>query len=275
MMLCAIKGQQFSRARDLSDDELSSHEKYWPLVIEAGSRLKLFNILQMNYQEWRDYLDELLTTAPGDPEQQHMELNRLILNYLSSAYMIHQHFDVSFKQRFRNDEKKCKEHEEVLARLSSKCWAFGFFFDFRGFVQHRGLAVGVYKRGVSATRVEISLSQDPAVLLKQSRDWKRSKLARHNADLDLIELLREFHLCMLNGYSRFIIDTFYPELVPADEFYSKLTIEALGQAPGRMVFIDNLSEDGTPIDKLELNIHHVPNNLFLEFGMTAPQGAKF
>jgi hypothetical protein len=172
-----------------------------------------------------------------------MELNRLILNYLSSAYMIHEHFSVTFKQRFRNDEKRKGEHEEFLKKLTTNCWAFGFFFDFRGFVQHRGLAVGGYSRSISATSVEISLRQNPLELLKEGRDWKRSKLSNYKGDLDLIMLLREFHLCMLNAYAPFVVNTFYPELEPADQFYSTLTNEATLQTPGgRMFFVDDPDE---------------------------------
>jgi hypothetical protein len=190
--------------------------------------------------------------------------------------MIHEHFEVSFNQRFRGDAEKRRGHKDFIDKQSKDCWAFGFFIDFRGFVQHRGFGLESYSRTISATSVKISLSQDSAALAKESRDWKRSKLAGSEGELDLVSLLREFHLRMLNDYFRFIVDTFYPELVPAAELYHSLTAEATKQTPGgRMIFARDLSAQETVGDKMTMAFEHVPNDLFLEFGITAPEDTKF
>jgi hypothetical protein len=77
MKLFAQLGPQLIPVRNLNEAEISDHAKYVPLIVEARNRLDLFQILQMNYREWRKYLDSLLSTRPSDGAQECLELNRL------------------------------------------------------------------------------------------------------------------------------------------------------------------------------------------------------
>src|SRR5271166_2918068 len=101
MKLVAQLGPQFTPVRDLTEAEISNHDQYVPVIVEARKSLDPFKILQMNYREWRRYLDSLLSTRPSDGTQECLELNRLLLNYLSSAYAILEHFKISHARRFR------------------------------------------------------------------------------------------------------------------------------------------------------------------------------
>ena len=85
------------------------------------------------------------------------ELNRLILNYLTLAYSIQEHFYVSFTQRFRKDLKKLEEYDDFIDRVSKASWAFAFILDYRGYVQHVGLAVTRNNRVASDTSVQIEV----------------------------------------------------------------------------------------------------------------------
>jgi hypothetical protein len=67
MKLFAQLGPQLIPVRNLNEAEISDHAKYVPLIVEARNRLDLFQILQMNYREWRKYLvNEAITMAMGN-----------------------------------------------------------------------------------------------------------------------------------------------------------------------------------------------------------------
>lgn len=273
MKLVAQLGPQFIGVRNLNEAEISEHAKYVPVIEEARSRLNLFKILQMNYREWREYLDSLLSLEPSD-ETQELELNRLLLNYLASAYAIREHFNDSHKRRFRHDPARKNSHEDFIEKLCANSFAFAFFLDFRDYVQHRALAIGDYNKTVTSTSVTFSITQNAARLLSdEKRCWRKSKLSTDKGDLDLVDLLQEFHVQMLQSYAKFVVETFFPELIPAAEFYGNLCKEVQHVRPGfRMVFVDDIDESNLP--QFEITAEQVPNDLFQKLGISV-KGTAF
>jgi len=133
-------------------------------------------MLSRNYSDWRRYLDRLLSANFKEDLDISEELNRLILNYLTLAYSAQEHFPVSLKQRFRNNAKKLQEYDDFVERLSKASWAFAFILDYRGYVQHAGLAVRRNNRVASETSIRIEVVVDAKTLLADKRQWERSRL---------------------------------------------------------------------------------------------------
>jgi len=256
--------------RDLEVSEVASHLKFTPIVAEARNRFNLFRILVENYTEWRSFLDSLLSIKPEQNKDEMLELDRLLLNYLTCAYTIQEHFKVSFQRRFRKDTAKQKDYAEFLDKLCATSWPFAFFLDFRSHVQHCGLGIGEFHRNVSATSVVLNVTHDATKLLEENKDWPRSKLTGKEGNLDLVTLLEEFHLRMLQHYAVYVAKTFLPEIFPAAEFYGRLTEEIhRASSDFRMVFHEEDIATKTEGDKhtLRLQLSFVPNDLFAELGI--------
>jgi hypothetical protein len=264
----------FGTVRDLTKAEIDNHVAYAKVFAEARDRLRLFRILDHNFREWRSYLDSLLTTQNIDSDKATENIDRLLLNYLSCAYAIKKHFEVSLRQRFRKDSKKLKQYADFVNQLCLRSWAFAFFLDFRGYVQHRGLGIGEYTRNVGSAVVNISITRNAADLVSESRDWKRSKLDASRGTLDLISLLEEFHIHMRQHYAEYVVNTFFPELLPAARFYANLTAEVHKKdAFSRMVFYEGDPKVTQHYDRTEyeLPLLFPPNDLFRELGILVKQ----
>lgn len=258
------------RVRDLTADEITSHDNFTKPLAEARNRLCLFLILQRNFQEWRSFIDDLLNPTTKEPEATVQELNRLLLNYLTCAYTIREHFEVSFQQRFRNDQVKQDEYEAFISSLCSSFWCFAFFLDFRGYVQHRGLGIGHYSHQITQTSVQISITADANDLLAESRNWKRSHLNASHGKIDLVSHLHDFHICMQSQFASFVAKTFYPELKPASDFYAALTKEAkIKDASARMMFMEDISTPTQNGGKTSIKpvLIQAPNSVFEELGI--------
>lgn len=206
-----------------------------------------------------------------------LHLDRLLLNYLTCAYTIRQHFQISFQRRFGRDETKRTEYRAFLDRLCAASRGFAFFLDFRHYVQHRGLGIGHYSRSFDQTSVTLTVTHDAASLVADSRnpsrDWHYSKLKGTEGTIEIIPLLKEFHGQMLKSYACFVVKTFFPELIAAAEFYGLLTAEVQAAHPGhRMVFSEQEPEirnDGGKTH-MNLNLIYIPNDLFAELGISNP-----
>jgi hypothetical protein len=64
---------------------------------------------------------------------------------------------------------------------------------------------------------------DAAQLFVENKNWKRCKLTGKEGELNLIELLQKFHQQMLPNYGGYVAKMFFPEWVPAIQFYAQPT----------------------------------------------------
>jgi hypothetical protein len=260
----------YHRVRNLTEDEVQKHQQFKKIVNEVSNRLKLFRFLETNYLEWSAYLKALLSPDHRNVEDEKDGLDRLLLNYLTCAYTIREHFKVSYRQRYRGDAAKLKEYEDFRAAVCKQHFGFAFFLDFRGFVQHKALPVGHFSKQVNLSSVKIEVTQDAVSLLRESREWEMCGLTANHGILDLPSLLQDFHLVMMKSYAEFVVRTMFPELLPAAEFYSALTEEVKAVNPDfRMVFLEGPlkpERDGS-IMRMNLQIVLVPNDVLAELGI--------
>jgi hypothetical protein len=256
--------------RELDATEVADHEKFTPIIAEAKNRFNLFRILAQNYLEWKSYVDSLLNAKTMNDGGEMLQLDRLLLNYLTCAYTIQEHFKVSFQQRFRKNIVKQKENHDFIDGLCKNSWEFAFLLDFRGYVQHCGLGVGHFNRDVTNTSVTLLVSHNAAVLVSQAYTWRHSKLTGKEGDLDLVVLLQEFHCRMMQQYAPHMAKTLYPDLFPAAEFYGRLAEEVRRiDSNFRMVFHPTEIHAKTEGDKqtVTLNLIVIPNDVFAELGI--------
>ena len=71
--------------RELAEEEQVNTSEYTKIAADARNRFKLFTILTKNYQEWNTYTQSLFTPQEGLTGDEMTELDRLQLNFLSSA----------------------------------------------------------------------------------------------------------------------------------------------------------------------------------------------
>lgn len=271
MQLAAWKASptEYHPVRDLSEEELASHERFREPFCDAENRFMLFRILELNYQEWISCIRSLLSVGGSQKINSRLKLNQLLLNYLTISYSITQHFERSYKQKFRRQKKMMERYDAFFRRVQNSCWAFCFFQDFRNYVQHCELPIGAFSRHESHHKVEVSVTHEASLLLRDYKEWRKCALTTAHGTLDLIDLLQHYHVRMTQDYATFVAKSFYPLLTEAQQFYSRLTVEAQKAHPGyRMVFGELTSkekEDGT--NAVNISCLEVPNDVYAELGI--------
>ncbi len=262
--------------RPLTEEELSQHAHLTEVVVEAKVRLKLFHLLSRNYEQWRAHLKAMLHPGPRDSSEDSQELDRLMFNFLAVAYGIGEHFRVSYRRRYRRDAIRLKEYDDLIASMCKKSWAFAFFLDYRNFAQHCGLPIGNFQRNEDAKSVSIAVTQDSADLLKEFKDWRYCRLTASHGTLDLIEMAEEYYRYLLGHYAPFIAMAFFPELLPAHQFYGRLTNEVTAKVPGaRMIFIASKEEwKERAHEKMKMTVVYPLNDVFGELGIRVNKGGQ-
>ena len=251
------------KVRDLTPQETQDHLEHTRVAAEAVEHFSLFKILVRNFTEWSDYLRSLF--HPGSLQaDEKLELNRLLLNYLTCAKAVIDHFEIAYSEQFPETDQK-GEFRKYLQRVREKNWASAFFQDFRNFVQHRGLPVGNFSRKFSETSITLHVQVDAASLVRDYDRWKYSQLTATNGSLDLVDLLRDYHQCTMQNVASFLARAFFPSLIPAHNFYAKMAAEVAKAAPAgyRMLLMDVISESN---ENLNLTWIEAPSNLFAMLG---------
>jgi hypothetical protein len=265
-------GNNFHFVRDLTEEELTNHERHIPVFMEASNRLKLFRILDLSYKEWKDYIELLRKPGERNWDVDYLQLDRLMLNYLATAFTLQNHFKVTFDRRFKKVPEKSKAYVDFLNEMCRNYWEFAFFFDFRDHVQHRGLGIGRFHRQVFTDFSEVTIVYDSAQLFAETKGrncWDRCKLAGTEGELKLVEMLDKFHQQMLQIYGNYVATKFGIELIPAAQFYATLTAEVQKINPAfKMFFGVIVPEENSNPQRAKLSLKLIPNDVLAELGLS-------
>lgn len=259
----------FTPIRELSDEETQELEHHKSLWIAAKNRFVLFKILNRNYSVWVNYIHSLLTSGDNLNDDQKAELDRLLMNFLSSAKALIDHFKQHWVQKHRDSERE-KEFLDFTNRLCAEEWAFGFFQDLRNFTQHCGLPVGNYQRSCSDTSVELIIGCDSAWLCENYDGWKKSNLDSDDGFLNYVSLTRAYWARLNQDLGRFLSREFAPPLIDTHNFFANLQKESLAiKSDSKYGLITGYDVHGE--NQFTYHWSSPPIDLFGDLGITVQQ----
>jgi len=251
--------------RELSEEEQTRSAEYTEVAVDARNRFKLFTILRKNYQEWSDYTRSLFTQEEGFTDDEIAELDRLQLNYLSSAKSLIDQFRQHWVQSHRNTDRE-KEYNDFIGRLGRNSWAFSFFQDLRNFTQHCGLPTGNYARTVNINSINILIEADVHWLLAHYDRWDKSKLTEVHGPLNLLELMREYNVYLHEHFGAFLAAEFAPSLLDAHNFFASLAKEVIDLQPkAQFKILTTVTKNG---NSFNYTLKTPPSNLLGSIGIS-------
>lgn len=148
------------------DKELTPEE--YTLFIEGISELhnyenlkRLYEIVVFNYNEFFLYneskkkalIEDCLSFTGNKKEyyDHHLNLNRLLLNYLSSFRTFIDHSETVIKRKFGKDSEETKTFKETTSKLYDNYFSYRFFHKLRNYSQHCELPISDFE--ISATNI--------------------------------------------------------------------------------------------------------------------------
>ena len=254
------------RLRALTKDEHRHYKEFLAITVKARNRFRMFKLLELNYRAWNSLIKALLRPETLHDDEM-LELDRMLLNFLTTARALLDHFTQYYVQTYQgtSEENKFGDHLELLG---TKNWAFGFFQDFRNFVQHCGLGVCNYSKHVGHRSVELKIEADADWLLHHYNGWACCKLQHSHGKLDLITLTQDYYHMLMHSVGPFLARAFFPKLVEAHNFFAIIGKEVNDAAPGhKAVLITDaklLTPDGK---KINLQMTELQTDVFAHIGI--------
>ena len=155
------KGSSISIASELTSDQ---HKELLASISELHdfeNNKRLFEIAIQNKEEFVDTLNrdirEMINSSlsiTGDKKKyykNHLNFNRLFLNFLSSVKTYIDHNETNIKRKYGSDSKEALEFRKITSYYFDNFFSYRFFSKLRNYAQHCGLPLQEFSISVTRT----------------------------------------------------------------------------------------------------------------------------
>jgi hypothetical protein len=135
--------------KELSKQEYDEYTKAKTRLMLFSRDQRLFEVVRMNYYDLQNalkkYQEEYIQNPSMDflrMESMYLDLNRLILNYLSTARAFVDQSRHNISTRCGEDSQRYKNFEKACSIAYDGCFSYRFLDKLRNYVQHCGMPLG-------------------------------------------------------------------------------------------------------------------------------------
>lgn len=202
--------------RDLSLEELKQYEMHIEKINSFEQDFSLYFITTLNYYDLQQAIKEHSISIINTDDRSiaraiMMDLNRRLINYMTSARSFVDHMETILKRKFGESSAEYITFKSATSKEFDDYFAYRFFYKLRNYAQHCGMPIsrihGKYNydtetKSTSDETVMILFSRDS--LLRNYSEWGKivkKDLINMEEDILINPYLEEFHqsLIRING----------------------------------------------------------------------------
>ncbi len=147
--LGVINGENFILVREILSSEYENYSRSAKRLVEFSSDQQLFTMVRLNYEEFEkqinDYLEQYIHNSAMNWKQMEfmsLNVNRIILNFLSIIRTFLDHTETKIKKRYGKDSGRLQRFKEICTQLYDNNFSYRFLYKLRNYAQHCGMPVG-------------------------------------------------------------------------------------------------------------------------------------
>ncbi len=233
-----FENNELSGERYLTTQEYEKFTRSHTFILNCKQIISLYNIIVRNFNELIDYDDKLneillrgdYPVIQNETKNIHIDINRLLLNYMSSVRLYVDYLKTQFS---RNESLKpmLDDYRLILAKCYDNSFPYRFFYKLRNYAQHIDLpieTISLKMKRISKGKYTYSIPIyfDTVSLLEKYKEWHIVKKDLENGpeNLNVYDILQE-HFVSVNYIN--------------NEVYLLIKIAASQHA----LFLNNLTRD--------------------------------
>lgn len=231
LVIYEVKGnyKAFRHTDELTQDELKIISDFKKQYINYASYRDLFHASFDNYLELSRYLEKKESNEDTDGFGGiSSNVNRMLINYLSSMKMFVDHTEIKFKKSYGAKSDIFKKWKALTSTEYDKHFAYRFLYKLRNYTQHIGFPIdSVSVHHVDREKRVIIPYFVRDKLLESSFDWDsrlKKDLNEQSNDFRVFPLLNENNGCLARIYQA-TLAVFAKELCEALESYNKFLVQ--------------------------------------------------
>ena len=279
MLGCHLKPEpkyhEFNLIRPISSADMDKIKISMKKLGDFGSCCTLYEICDKNYQSILSYHVAIKDNFPLNRhrdyeymEEAFQEMNRLLLNYLSSFKTFIDHLTTRYTRLHQQGHSFLDDFKKLTAACYDGNFPYRFFSKLRDYVQHCGLPLGSmninkYPDQQGNVIIEVSISIDRDNLISSYKKWGRvtPDLQSQPKNMELLPYLNGFQsqIQLIN----LVVSAFEISLVTESlHIINELVHEAQDKYPNGRPFIGRYEE---PEDQRKLHVIEFPFHTMSKF----------
>lgn len=155
-------------------------------IIDETQHLRdLFLVHKLNFQELIDFqtleINEILNDTEnlmniGNEKYTFLkiEINRILINYLSSFKMFIEHCEKKINNQFGPKSQEFNEFKSMTNKIHRDLFAYRFVYDLRNFCQHCGIPVTDLQFSNGKNWIEVTFHFERSYLLNEYKKWHKT-----------------------------------------------------------------------------------------------------
>jgi|GEM_PF-1703835 len=178
------KGGVLKPYKEISKKELIKFNRLNNYLREFEASQSILPLVKTNAVELDNYVTHLqnINHKLPVPRLEHIEIddevNRLLLNFLTSARLYLDHTETRLKKRYGAESEQFKKFKLATSSAYDELFAYRFFYKLRNYVQHCGMAINITSDFSSSKNIpgrvdihKMRIEFDPQELLDNYNDW--------------------------------------------------------------------------------------------------------
>lgn len=228
--------REIIRLREFGADEYEEFTKKVKLLINFSNKQQLFNIVKLNYDEFKNMLSKYLTEYKNTGqmnwammESMVQNINRLLLNFLSAFKTFLDHTEFMIKKKHGKDSEQAEKFKTICSIQYDEYFAYRFLYKLRNYAQHCGLPVGRVTLGSKAienmtqkTYEYLEVYFDRDMLLNSYDSWGviKGEIEKLPKSIEITQFVDQLIECIYDINKKIIIES---DLENIHESYKYLT----------------------------------------------------
>ena len=136
--------------RELSEEEYREYKKASDSLFDFSRGQQLYTIVTLNYDDFinviKQYTNEYTKNAQHINslimEKMVLNINRFLLNFLSSVRTFLDHSETELKRNYGNSADILKRFKEICSESYDNCFSYRFLSRLRNYSQHCNMPIG-------------------------------------------------------------------------------------------------------------------------------------
>jgi hypothetical protein len=270
-----IQDKGITEIRDLSEKEYQDYKKASNSLFDFSKDQQLYTIVLLNYDDFLNIIQKYTKEYAENPqlmnllimEKMVLNINRHILNFLSSVRSFLDHTETKLKRNYGAESDRYKRFKDACKKVYDTSFSYRFLSKLRNYSQHCGMPLG----GLS-----LRSKEDPpysgniyhSLQAKFSRDelltytsWGTiaKEISQLPSEFDIVPHIVQMMKC-LEKINLVLIDDDLPELFKSAEFIEQLISPAQGKegVPCILQFLDINQDVNGKVKQMKVRIAHIP-----------------
>lgn len=274
-----VSQEKITAVRVLSDSEYEEYRKAANCLLRFSSDQQTFLIVRLNYDAYVNLLKRYFEEYTKNPsmswprmDRMVLDVNRHILNFLSSVRTFLDHSETNLKRRYGRDSERVRRFKDACSNAYNNNFSYRFLYALRNYAQHCGMPVAklsLHSKAVDPSfkiihhYLTVEFNRDQ--LIKEYDLWGsqlKTEIQKLPPTFDVNQHVTEMMKC-LERINLILIEDELPELSKSARYINEL-IAFTKDTPGTPCVLRPKILARSPegkAERLDLNIEWMPLHL--------------